>query len=432
MASQKPDSDTNSFAKLTNGVEPSSPPDSPECRSIPMCAELPWGMLPESLRQIKASLIYNVTAIEAVGRKMSGGPEVGKGFREDGTMYTLDKESKHAVLISSAADVEARELVLTSRKLQPPLKLSPRQVEEAVALYTEGLSLGKIAVQMSVSRQAMHDLLKRRIPLRDRIDALPRKDATAIRLKRAATLRRYRSRARRLLRAEILAVMDRDRMCRICGESGSDIDHVLAVALGGQTEMGNLQLLCRSCHKEKSRTDRALAAALRKEVRQQEVSDESICSSEASLDFARTSPSPANAPDSRAPAPPSSSSSPESQTDLFGPEDSFYLRTSQVCSVVMPDGTSQPSSGLWPTSGFAISPGVFLTPGSSEYPSGGGVCSSLPDVLEAEVAPRYFLSPRAAAGILRRAEKRGRALPSHLLAALEAVVRTTTTPKPKD
>jgi hypothetical protein len=66
----------------------------------------------------------------------------------------------------------------------------------------------------------------------------------------------------------------------------------------------------------------------------------------------------------------------------------------------------------------------------------------LADVLEDEVAPKYFLSPRAAAGILRRAEKRGRTLPltytwrrrydkqPHVVSvALEAVARTTTTDK---
>ena len=36
--------------------------------------------------------------------------------------------------------------------------------------------------------------------------------------------------------------------------------------------------------------------------------------------------------------------------------------------------------------------------------------------------PRYYLSPRAALGILLRAGRRGRELPPHLLAALEAVV----------
>lgn len=38
--------------------------------------------------------------------------------------------------------------------------------------------------------------------------------------------------------------------------------------------------------------------------------------------------------------------------------------------------------------------------------------------------PRYYLSPKAALGILSRAGRRGRELPPHLLEALEAVVKT--------
>jgi hypothetical protein len=44
-------------------------------------------------------------------------------------------------------------------------------------------------------------------------------------------------------------------------------------------------------------------------------------------------------------------------------------------------------------------------------------------VLEDSVAPKYFLSPRACAGILRRAEKRGKKLPEHLEAALRAAAQ---------
>jgi hypothetical protein len=43
----------------------------------------------------------------------------------------------------------------------------------------------------------------------------------------------------------------------------------------------------------------------------------------------------------------------------------------------------------------------------------------LSDILEiGDVPQRFFLSPRACAGILRRAEKRGKALPPELLKAL--------------
>lgn len=46
------------------------------------------------------------------------------------------------------------------------------------------------------------------------------------------------------------------------------------------------------------------------------------------------------------------------------------------------------------------------------------VCS-LAQILEPDVAQKYFLSPRACRGILRRAEKRGRNLPPMLRQALE-------------
>ncbi len=76
------------------------------------------------------------------------------------------------------------------------------------------------------------------------------------------------------------------------------------------------------------------------------------------------------------------------------------------------------------------SPTEFLTLSLSEWtatgvpsPNDGTVCS-LSDVLETgEVPQRYFLSAKACAGILRRADKRGRALPPLLLEALTAVAQ---------
>jgi hypothetical protein len=50
-----------------------------------------------------------------------------------------------------------------------------------------------------------------------------------------------------------------------------------------------------------------------------------------------------------------------------------------------------------------------------------GVCS-LSDILETgDVPQRYYLSVKACAGILRRAEKRGKELPPQLALALQAV-----------
>ena len=53
------------------------------------------------------------------------------------------------------------------------------------------------------------------------------------------------------------------------------------------------------------------------------------------------------------------------------------------------------------------------------------VVCSLSEILETgPIDPRYFLSARACAGILRRAEKRGKQLPTALKTALESVART--------
>lgn len=146
---------------------------------------------------------------------------------------------------------------LPMRKYQPPRKVTPDQVEAAVTMYQAGASLGVIASQYGVSRPSVYDLLRRRIVLRTRpaAAALTRKPVTAIRAKRAATSRRYRQRAQRILVVHMRAVRQRDVTCRGCGTAGTDFDHIVPVSMGGQTVMENLQLLCRSCHREKSRQD---------------------------------------------------------------------------------------------------------------------------------------------------------------------------------
>ena len=69
--------------------------------------------------------------------------------------------------------------------------------------------------------------------------------------------------------------------------------------------------------------------------------------------------------------------------------------------------------------------GVLSTLHLSEFPSDGGVSSSLPDVLEAGPIPsRYFLSAKACAGIIRRAEKRGKQLPADLDRLVRAAAKT--------
>jgi hypothetical protein len=73
----------------------------------------------------------------------------------------------------------------------------------------------------------------------------------------------------------------------------------------------------------------------------------------------------------------------------------------------------------------------FLTLNSVEHmstlepsPNDEGVCS-LSDVLETgEVPPQFFLTPKACAGILRRAEGRGKKLPEQLASALRCLCLT--------
>jgi len=95
-------------------------------------------------------------------------------------------------------------------------------------------------------------------------------------------------------------------------------------------------------------------------------------------------------------------------------------KTSPVSCRVVGDGTLVPSSGRWATSGMG-SPIEFWTLSGLESPSVADVCSLLDTLETGDVPQRYFLSAKACAGILRRAERRGKALPEQLLRALLAV-----------
>ena len=112
----------------------------------------------------------------------------------------------------------------------------------------------------------------------------------------------------------------------------------------------------------------------------------------------------------------------------LSPDDSCG-KTSPELFPLRQDGTSGHSSGRWMVSGI-ISHGECLTLSSSECPSV-AVESSLSDILETgDIQQRFFLSPAACDGILRRAGKRGRTLPKPLQDALEQVARTITGHRP--
>jgi hypothetical protein len=78
--------------------------------------------------------------------------------------------------------------------------------------------------------------------------------------------------------------------------------------------------------------------------------------------------------------------------------------------------SSDPNGGL---------SGGCLTLNGLEWPNDASVCS-LSAVLEPTAAPKYFLSPRACEGIMRRAERRGKKLPAHLEEALQAEAQNLT------
>ena len=87
---------------------------------------------------------------------------------------------------------------------------------------------------------------------------------------------------------------------------------------------------------------------------------------------------------------------------------------------------SESSSLKWPTQGIATLNGEFWIRNSSESPNE-GVESSLSDILETEVSPRYSLSAKACQGILNRSERRNKQLPPKLREALLACVASGTT-----
>ena len=71
----------------------------------------------------------------------------------------------------------------------------------------------------------------------------------------------------------------------------------------------------------------------------------------------------------------------------------------------------------WYEAEALLSLGVCTIPNISEQHSGAGVCF-LSAILQENAPERYSLSPKACAGILRRAERRGKELPPLLKAAL--------------
>lgn len=106
----------------------------------------------------------------------------------------------------------------------------------------------------------------------------------------------------------------------------------------------------------------------------------------------------------------------------------LLLKTSLACYPQMKNATLPLFFKGWQKAGIG-GPTGFLTLNIGEFHSAAGVCS-LSQVLETgEVPSKYYLSPKAARGILRRAEKRGRELPELLRQALTQVALMEEMPK---
>lgn len=128
----------------------------------------------------------------------------------------------------------------------------------------------------------------------------------------------------------------------------------------------------------------------------------------------------------------------DTQPPLFG-------RTSPEPSVATKGGTSPPYSlpwweailGLPPTAAgqvlvLPLAPsdlpsGASSTVNTSESPNDAAE-SSLSTILEENAPARYYLSPTACQGILKRAAKRGRGIPTALEAALRSQAAVDPTP----
>lgn len=137
---------------------------------------------------------------------------------------------------------------------------------------------------------------------------------------------------------------------------------------------------------------------------------------------ARTSVSQDDEPDSPERVPACSSRRPELLVNAV--QLLHFGRTYPVPLVPTLAEISQWSSVSFANSGRVTSRGELLTLSTQECLNGVGA-SFLSRTLQSEPVPaKYFLSPTAAKGILRRAERRGKALPPRLEQALTELAAT--------
>lgn len=103
-----------------------------------------------------------------------------------------------------------------------------------------------------------------------------------------------------------------------------------------------------------------------------------------------------------------------------------FSKTSQVFLIRTKEEILESSFKRWPNSGMAWG-GVCLTAAISECPSHAKESTLLDVITTQDVPLRYFLSPNAAQGILRRVESQGRRLFPPLWNALKDLSMENTT-----
>ena len=136
---------------------------------------------------------------------------------------------------------------------------------------------------------------------------------------------------------------------------------------------------------------------------------------------ARTYPSQGDGQDSRANEPDYSGT--HSLSQRMSKRDGSSWRMSPDFLRQIRDAISEQSQLHWATQGFTTLNGGCLIRSSSESPNVDVECS-LSQVLQPHVDDRYLLSEKAASGILRRSERRGKKLPEPLRQALLALATT--------
>ena len=128
-----------------------------------------------------------------------------------------------------------------------------------------------------------------------------------------------------------------------------------------------------------------------------------------------------------------------SNSEIREISDTRYSRMSPDCSVSIMASVLQGASGSYSTSGVVLSDGRYSTHStwdgvplredeSDQCRNADAEClfARLSEILEKQPHGKYSLSPRACAGILRRAKKRKKLLPEILRKALEGVAKALT------